>query len=108
MPGLSSKNKTLVIKVENSVKADMKVFLPCPVLLDFFFFFLLSTKYFDQDCSYFYYYEYIFLYYFLILVAKSMYQVVLVITYLGGKFGINCPSTFLKILKLPEVKRRQF
>ena len=29
-------------------------------------------------------------------------QLVLVITCLGGRFGINCPSAFLKILKFPE------
>ena len=29
-------------------------------------------------------------------------QLVLVITCLGGLFGINCPRAFLKILKLPE------
>ena len=29
-------------------------------------------------------------------------QLVLVITCLGGRFAINCPSAFLKILKLPE------
>ena len=34
------------------------------------------------------------------LLAKS--QLVLVITCLGGQFGINCPSVFLNILILPE------
>ena len=39
------------------------------------------------------------------VLAKS---IVLVITCLGGQFGINCPSTFLKILKLPELKEGNF
>ena len=29
-------------------------------------------------------------------------SIVLVITFLGGRFEINCPSAFLKILKFPE------
>ena len=29
-------------------------------------------------------------------------ELVLIITYLGGLFGIKCPSAFSKILKLPE------
>ena len=35
-------------------------------------------------------------------------ELVLVITYLGGRFGINCPSAFLKILKLPELIESNF
>ena len=31
--------------------------------------------------------------------------IVLVMACLGGRFGINCPSAFLKILKLPEKKK---
>ena len=31
-------------------------------------------------------------------------QLVLVITYLGGRFGLNCPSTFLKIQKFENLK----
>ena len=34
--------------------------------------------------------------------GQSSGQLVLVITCLGGLFGINYPSAFLKILKLPE------
>ena len=35
----------------------------------------------------------------IVLIKK---QLALVIIYLGGRFGINCPSAFLKILELPE------
>ena len=33
---------------------------------------------------------------------------VLVITCLGSRFGINCPSAFLKILKLPKSNEGNF
>ena len=42
---------------------------------------LLCSKYFAQDCNL---------------------KLVLVITSLGGRFGINCPSAFLEILKFQQ------
>ena len=32
-------------------------------------------------------------------------KLVLVITCLGGRFGINCPRTFLEISKFSKIKR---
>ena len=36
------------------------------------------------------------------IMASRISKLVLVITCLGGRFKINCPSAFLKILILPE------
>ena len=33
-----SRNQTLTIAVKNHAKVDIKLFLPCPALLDFFHF----------------------------------------------------------------------
>ena len=41
-----------------------------------------------------------------VIYVELLVQLVLVITCLGGQFGINCPSAFLKIFVL--VKRGQF
>ena len=39
---------------------------------------------------------------------KWLVELVLVITCLEGQFGINCPSAFLKILKLLELDKGNF
>ena len=54
MPSLFSRNSTLAIEVKTHAKVDIKLFLACPILLDFSFFVpnvVPRIVVMEQDCG---------------------------------------------------------